>query len=245
MVRYQTQWAIIVTALALAFIATHSSPATAQADPAGELIANAGKTMIDLQSFRFVLTTPVGKTFLAREVELDRIEGSVVRPASFHAEFTVKLAFITLTLDATGIGSRIWVQDPLSGTYIEIGSEVTENLPPLDFLNPDWLLAQALDLIEEAVIAGQEEIDGIAVTRVDGVLNLGEISSIATPIPTGVLTATGSVPITLWVDGDSRLIRAEFNGPLLASEEGSGRIVRRIDLSAFNEPITIDPPEST
>ncbi len=209
------------------------------------LLEQATRTMLDLESFHFNLTTPVGKTFLVSDVELVSIEGDVLRPMSFQANFSVKLAFITLPLEARGIDTTIWVQEPLTGTFIKVGGELEESLPPLDFLNPDWLLQQALSLIEEPVVAGTEELDGVAVTRIDGTLDMSFTAGLATPLPSGILNTDGVLPISLWIDDQSRLIRAEFAGPLLASETDAGQIVRRIDLSAFDEPVEITPPEET
>ncbi len=236
---------VVMLALSSAVHQPGVSASSQVEDDAVVLLEQATRTMLDLESFHFNLTTPVGKTFLVSDVELVSIEGDVVRPLSFQAKFSVKLAFITLPLEARGIDTTIWVQEPLTGTFVKVGGEIEESLPPLDFLNPDWLLQRALSMIEKPVVAGIEELNGATVTRIDGSLDMSFTASMATPLPSGILNTEGVLPISLWIDAQSRLVRAEFAGPLLASEADAGQIVRRIDLSAFNEPVEITPPEET
>jgi hypothetical protein len=207
------------------------------------LLDEAATTMLALQSFHFAISTPVGATMLAEQVELEGIEGDVLRPYSFQATFSVELGFISLDLSAIGIGQDIWLSDPTSGgDYVKVASEGDENLPPLALLNPDQLVLQAVDLLRDPAIIGTETIDGVDVTVIGGIFDPNDLESLGTPIPDEFLTGIEPLAVSLAIDADKRIVRAEFAGALLPSEQGGGRIVRRVDLSAFDEPVTIEPP---
>jgi hypothetical protein len=241
----------LVTTLTLALLIAaggmlSSAPVSAQ-EPEAEamaLLEAASEAMLDLESFHFVFTTPTGSTLLESQVELTRVEGDLVRPDRFQAEFSVSLAFIRLTLSAVGIGTTLWVQDPLSGedTYIQItgGPGQDENIPPLALLNPDVLVREALQQIENPEITGTEERDGQQLQQVEGQFDAASVID---------FNGDGSeaeeldpLQVTFWIDEENRVVQMEFYGPLLPAEQGTGRIVRRVELSAFNEPVEIMEP---
>jgi hypothetical protein len=224
-----------------------SIPAHAQdeaQDPAS-LLDEAAKTMLELDSFHFSVSTPLGKTMLADQVELEGIEGDVVRPDAFRAEFSVELGFVSLNLRAIGIGSNLWVSDPTQGgdQYIELTGAAQETLPPQALLNPDQLVMLAVSLLRDPVIKGNAEIDGTSVVNVEGTFDPNDLQSLGTPVPDEILSNVDPLTVNLWIDEEHRIRRAEFAGALLPSEQDAGPIVRRVDLSAFNEPVTIEPPE--
>lgn len=225
------------------------APASAQESEAEAILERASETMLGLDSFHFLFTTPSGKTLLEDAVELTRVEGDVQRPDKFRAEFTIDLAFITLSLSAIGIGTDLWVQNPMAaegeGDFIHIsgGAMSEEGIPPLALLNPDVLVRAALDRIEDATIAGEEEIDGQPTRRVEGIFDARSMISPATP---GAETADELEPVEImfWIDEEDRVVRMELNGAILPAEQGTGRIIRRVELSAFNEPVEISEPET-
>ncbi len=223
-----------------------SMTATAQEDTeVTELLQSSATAMLELESFHFVFSTPVGKTILADEVFLESVEGDVVRPMSFQATFEVSLAFLTLDLNAVGIDENIWISNPLEGGKFEqVSGEGEETLPPLPFLNPDALIQEAVSQIQNPQITGDEEIDGVETTVVIGEFDPDAITVDGTPIADALAGELEPLGLTLWIDADHRVIRAEFSGGLLPSEIGAGRIVRRIDLSQFNEPVVIVAPAS-
>jgi hypothetical protein len=237
---------LILTTLFLvcSTIITQASAQDDSQDPAALLDA-AAQTMLELDSFHFLVSTPLGKTMLADQVELSAIEGDVVRPASFRAQFTVELGFVSLNLSAIGIGSQLWVSDPTQGDdqYVELTGAFDETLPPQALLNPDRLVMLAVSLLKDPVIKGTVEIDGTSVVNVEGTFDPNDLESLGTPVPDELLSNVDPLTVNLWIDEEDRIRRAEFAGALLPSEQDAGPIVRRVDLSAFNEPVTIEPPE--
>ena len=237
----------ICLALALAFgiLASAGASAFAQEDQdATALLDASAATMLELNTFHFVVSTPEGTTTFLDAVELVDIQGDVVRPNSFRAEFRIALAFVKLSLEAIGIGSNIWVSDPLSGdgSFIKVSDGSSENLPPTILLNPDELIAAALELVQEPVVAGTESIDGTETTRVNGTFDPAQLIDFGTPVADELLTNVGPLDISFWIDDQDRIIRLEIAGPFLPGETADAAIVRRIDLSKFNEIVVVEAP---
>lgn len=232
---------IIVAALLLAALAP--KPASAEGD-ATTLVAQAAQRMASVQSFHFVLTTPRGKTMITEQIELANVEGDIVRPDRFRVTFAAKAAFVTLTIKVIGIGDRLWVTNPMEReeTYIEVANPASEQLPQLDLLNPDRILTAAVQLLENPAITGTEKIAGVSTTRVEGTVDVRRIEEIAgTPI--AGIPQVEPLDIRIWIDQEGHVLRLEFEGPLTEAE--TGPIVRRLDLSHFDELVTIEPPAAT
>jgi hypothetical protein len=235
---------VLVLALAILTPALAGTRATAQEQDAAMLLQKAAATMAAAQSFHVTLTTPRGKSMIADQIELAGIEGDIQRPDRFQASFTAKASIVSLTIKVIGIGSRIWVTDPMQReeTWIEVtaGSEGAVPLP--DLLNPDRLLAAAVALIQQPAITGEDEIDGTKTTRVEGIFDPRQVNQFAgTPVPELTdLTSEKPIPVTIWIADDGRVPRIEFQGPLTAAE--SNDVVRRLDVTKFNQPVDIQPP---
>lgn len=241
--RLNTRWPAPVFALALILTLlaqSISAPrALAQNADAATLLRQTAQTMAGLKSFHFALTTPQGKTLFMKNFELSGVEGDVQRPDRFQASITVKAAIISLTLKVIGVGTTLWVTDPTSQNQafrqVPLGDAADAALP--DLLNPDRLLLSAVSLVQQPRIAGQDEIGGAKVTRIEGTFDPGQ-SQPGTPVP-GI--ATGKpLPVKIWIDESHRVVRMELDGPLLQTEASD--VVRQLDLSKFDQQVDIQPP---
>jgi hypothetical protein len=204
--------------------------------------------MATVQSFQFELSTVQGESTILQNLELVGVEGAVQRPDRFEATITAKIAIVEIDVDVIGIGSKIWVTDPMSNDhkYIEVSDEVEDAGSQSDvlsaLLNPDRLLLAAVGQIKDAKIDGDEKIDGIQTTRIVGTVDLAKLEQFATAtpdIPSGFLIL-GEMPVTVWLDEAGHVISLELEGPL--TEDESPDVVRRLDLYDFDEPVTIDEP---
>ena len=213
-----------------------------QDDEAAAVLDDAVQTMAGVTSFHFNLTTPRGESLFMENLELAGLEGDVQRPDQFRAEVTAKASIIEVTVKVVGIGTTLWVTDPMATeeTFVELdlNDAATDDAPPLaDLLNPDRLLLAAVDQIEEPSVIGMVDIDGVATTRIDGIVDLSEVQA-GTPVPG--LQLNTPFPISIWVDADGFVRRLELDGPLTDAE--SRNVIRRLDLTAYNDPVTIEPP---
>lgn len=216
--------------------------AQASAD-AGPVLQRATATMAALKSFHFQLTTPRGKTLFMQNFELAGLSGDVQRPDRFRAAVIAKASIVELTVKVVGIGTKLWITDPTAQEerYVPVDlGDVTSgdgaSIP--DLLNPDRILLAAVDLIQRPTIAGQAKIDDVETTRIDGTFDLSRVQAGGTPI--SGLRTDRPLPVSIWIDEAGRVHRLEVSGPLTTAE--SSDVVRRLDLSAFDEPVDIQPP---
>jgi len=232
----------VVLATVLLVSAAPGRFAAAQETDAAALLKRSAGTMAKLDSFHFALTTPRGKTLFMENLELSGVEGDVLRPDSFRATATAKAAIISLDVRVVGIGTRLWVTDPTAQqeTYIEV--DLAEQGAALgsitDLINPDRVLLEAVKLIEQPTIVDEDDLDGVHTTLVEGTFDLGKVGLQGTPIP-GLKTGD-PLPVTIWIDDEGRVRRMELDGPLTDAE--APNVTRRLELSAFDDPVEITPP---
>lgn len=229
--------------------------AAAQDDEATALLQSAAAKMGSLQSFRFKLSTINGQSTILQGLELVGVEGSVLRPQSFEATITAKVAIIEVKVRTIGIGNRLWVTDPTIAEerFIEVTGGAdgdlgdTQNLA--DLINPDRLLLEAVKYVKDPKIEDEETIDGVETTLVTGIFDASALASLAPATPgadgeMGVdLLALGEMPILIWIDAEGYVLRIELEGPLTTAE--SPNVIRRLELFDFDEPVEIAEPVVT
>jgi hypothetical protein len=244
--RFAHCWALLSgLALLAALVAGAARPALAQdASPTPDAAAHAllqksAAAMAKVDSFHFALRTEGGTTTIMQGIELQSIEGDVVRPDKFTAKVTAKLAIVTLDLTVVGVGNRVWITDPTSrtGNFMELTSGQGAAQPVADLLNPDRLLLRAVDLIANPTIAGTEKVGGVETTRIEGTF---DVSRAGVGPPAAGALDLGPKPFKLWMDGEGRVVRLELDGALTAAEQPS--IARQLDLTKYGEKVTITPP---
>jgi hypothetical protein len=243
---------VIGGAVAAAAVSLSRSPSStfAQDDDAQALLDKAAQAMTNLSSFKFVMRNEGGTTKLMDLVELESIQGAVQRPDSFQAKATAKVAIMTIDVNIIGIGNDIYVSDPTStnDSYLMISADDMSGVDIASVINPDALILRSVSVIEEPEINGDDKIDDVDTKIVTGhftvqkALDLSGFD-IGTPPPDEAgtqLLLDEPLDVSLWIDGDGIVHRVRIIGPILSSDDPG--IARRIDLSAFNEPIDIQAP---
>jgi hypothetical protein len=242
-----------VFALVVAMSASLALPVTASAqDAEATTLLNASvERMKTVESFRFELTTVQGTSVIMNNLELAGIEGAVKRPDRFMAIITAKVAFVEVDVRIVGIGSRLWVTDPLadSESYIEVTDEVSgEEIVSVALralVNPDEIMLAAVGLVQNPEIDGTETVDGVKTTRITGTVDLRQLPQFqqATPEAADQFLALEEMPITIWIDGDGLVRSLELEGPITADE--SPDVIRRLDLFDYDMELEIlEPPAS-
>lgn len=227
-----------------------ASPASPSGDPeAVALLQAAARTMAALRTFHFESETTQGSSTILEGLELEGIVGDVRRPMDFRTVITAGLPFGSIDVTVIGVEGRIWITDPLAAeeTWILLadgsagGGEAAEITT---LANPDSLILEAVSVLRDARIGGQEKVDGVETTRVDGHVDLAAAArqAIGTPVALPPEVSTEPIPVSLWIDEARRVLEIELAGPLLASE--SADVVRVIRFSAFDEPVDIAPPDN-
>jgi hypothetical protein len=222
-------------------------PAAAQTPEAtgdaSAMLTSAAQTMTELQSFHFVLTTVNGTTQFYEGLELSQLEGDVVRPDRFRASAKVHIVIADVDVKLISVGGRVWITDPTSGgdRYIDVGDMGASGFDPVVLLNPDRWILPAVDAVNDPVVAGQETINGADSTRIDGTIDLkSTLKMNGTEAPGWIISIPDSMPVSIWIDDENRIVRIRVTGPILQTEAKD--LIRQIDFSNFNEPIEIEAP---
>lgn len=229
-------------------LAQESTPAATGATPAGkanavQLLNDAATVMTELETFQFTIVTAEGETVIFEGLTIDEISGVVRRPVDFETTVTVAVPFATLDLRAVSLGNEVWIEVPTigesAGGWTSLGS--SEGIVSL--LNPDVLILESVRYIDNAVIAGTDELDGVPVTIVMGTVDFQEIATSLARDDAVVQSeiAEGPVDLEIVIDEENRIRQIEMAGPLLVSE--AGEVVRLVTFSGFNEPVEITEPE--
>jgi len=236
--------------IAFFMLAPVMAPSTAaQDEDATALLTAAAEKMADVQSFHFDVTTPRGQTQFTENFVLLELSGDVQRPDRFQATALVDAMIAQLELQVIGIGTTVWITDPLSSesSFIEVGLDGGmmgggEGASFVDLVNPDRLLLSAVSALENPTIAGQDEIDGVLTTRINGSAAFNELTGTdlsGTPMA-GMTLSSEPLQVAVWIDESHVVRQLDVYGPLLSTE--APNTVRRLKLTAINEPIDIQPP---
>lgn len=219
-----------------------ATPVLSGDDDAVSLLKQAVETMTSLETFHFLIETTSGETKLMDLLEIDSIEGDVRRPFDFQTTVEASLFMGSIDITAIGIDGHVSIEDPTSteGKWIDLGTDTAT----LSLLNPDYLLLQAVGMLHDAELAGDEKFDGVEARKVTGRVTLPDVTDVAGEVdPTGAAAlSTDPLDVTVWIDERHYILGIEFVGPVLASE--SVDVTRLITFSAFNEPVEIEKPVS-
>jgi hypothetical protein len=236
-----------------------AAPAAQEDAEARAILEGAATAMAEVQSFQFRLTTEQGQTVIMDALELKEVTGAVQRPDRFQATVSASVAVLDVDVDVVGIGTTVWVHNPLSGAtggeeYIEVDlSEFGAEQALAELANPDRILLRAVDYLENPIVRGEDEIDGVQTTVIEGTFDpraalngvpgtpeAAGAAATAAATETG-LELAGPVPTLIWIDGDGLVRRVRVEGPILTSEASD--VVRRLDVFAYNEPVEIVAPQ--
>jgi hypothetical protein len=217
-------------------------------EEATQLLDTAAAAMAQISSFHFEMETVDGKSMILDNLELNRVVGDVLRPDSFQATLTAKLAIIEVNVDVVSVGGAVWVTDPTKpGTawqQVATGGERSEGAAFTDIINPDRLFLAAVNLIDDPVIDGTETIEDQECTVITGSFDPKRLRELASPVAgeegTPSILLEEPVYLSTWVAGDGRVLRIEEEGPL--TESDSNDVIRAITFSAFDEPVEIVAP---
>ncbi|HKG26867.1 MAG TPA: LppX_LprAFG lipoprotein [Thermomicrobiales bacterium] len=224
--------------LVIALIAI-GSPRQTFADAEAEALLSAAATATgQLQSFHFVITISNGELVILDRLQLTRAEGDVEKPHTLKVEVNGKIKVLPVTANVIIIGDDVWAAvSPREDKYAKLDPDRVEKLELSTEFDPTTVLLKAIEYVDNPVIAGTEEVNGVPTTVVEGTVDLTHVDS-GTP-RAGL--ALQPVSVRIWVDAQNLVQRLQVNGPLLESEpEG---IVHQLDLSKFNEPVQIVAPE--
>ena len=204
-------------------------------DPATPL-QQAATRMEQAKSFHFVLDHEKGFTPIVLGLTMNRTEGDVLRPDRLRADVDAAFGTNTLKLKLVSIGESTKITNPFNPSQWQ---DLPSGTRLRDIFDPAAGTTSALRSVKDPKITGEDTIGGKRVWKVEGTVDAGALTALANIAQSGY-----SVKGTTWIGQDSpEVYRVRLEGPLGPLDAPD--VVRRLELSKFDENIQITPVASS
>ena len=224
---------LLATAALLALTGCGGSGGGEEAPPVDELVRRATERTGAVKSFHFefdVENAPTGRPGL----NLTFADGNLVVPDRLQAKVAGTLSGISLRSELIFVEDQHYLKDPFTGEWEELDAKTS----PLAFFDPAKGVLSVIEGAMRLEVAGSEEVGGADTYRLKGVIPAREVTPILGNEPSDRL-----VDLELWIGKDDfRLRRIRLSGPIAPDEPSE--VVRTVEVSGFDEPFTIEPPET-
>lgn len=206
-----------------------------------DILESMNSAMQDVSSFHFEMIIEMGMAMegLTLEIPLSLI-GDYQAPDRMHAVLTMNFLGSTMETEMITIGDTSYVTDPETGEWIQETADGT-GIAPID---PGELIGPGEYELEDPVLVGIEEVDGVLAFHLSGTITSEEFEGLL-----GEDGGGGSIVIDYWIGLDDFLLRkiaftAEFYGSLMEEMEGSQDITMSVEIviSDFNKEVNIEAP---
>ncbi|MCZ7588561.1 MAG: LppX_LprAFG lipoprotein [Gaiella sp.] len=216
----------------VALLATAGCGGGGQGASAAEIVSRSASATEAVKRFHFTLDVRnVPRT--STGLQLTSAEGDVVVPDRARADVAGNFAGVSITTRIVAIGEDVWLENPLSGAWETIDVSTT----PIALLDPSRGVLGVMLGIVDPNDEGAEDVDGVTLRKVSGTATAADVAPLVAVAP-----SAREVPVMLWIGEDDQLLhRIEVSGPVAAGEPGDA--VRVVEISRFDEPVTIEAPD--
>jgi hypothetical protein len=220
--------------------AASNAPTGTPAPPDPAMLAQQAADAIEaVKSFHFLVEHENGGTPIVLNLLMTRAEGDIVKPDRLRADVEAKasqLGNANVKVKVVNVGDEAQVTNPFNARdWVTLPGQ--NRLA--DIFDPGAGTTAALRSAKDLKITGEETLNGVKVWRMEGMVDAAELSAVASTIAEPGYTAKG----TVWIGQATPLVhRVRLEGPLGSKDPQN--IVRTIDLSKFDENVTIDLPSS-
>ena len=188
-------------------------------------------------SFHFEMDVAIKAPVEGADLEIPiTLAGDFQAPDRVRGSMAMSLGFFTLEMEMVSIGETTYMTSPQTGEW-EVVSDTTL-VPP----NLGELAEAGAGLLYDAVLVGEETLDGTPVYQIGGLLTQDVIAG---------LEPGGQVALWIGVD-DSLIYRIGFRGEVSLDDllgpmdqaglSGQGALFMTARFSGYGVPVTIEPP---
>ena len=192
----------------------------------------AAERMAALTSLAFRLSHEEGATQLFEGVVATVVSGEVAIPGGANVEVEAEALGFFVSINIVVVDDQAYMTDPLSGTW--------QSLPaadlPFDFRDLGATLADITRSVEAPALGAALEIDGISTVGVTGTVTGADLAAL---IPGADVDA--QLNVELYVDADGLVRRVRLSDSLIEGDVDN--VVRVLDFSAFDAPVSVSVPE--
>jgi hypothetical protein len=217
--------------------ASTAATATAKREPDPAVLAKQAADQVEaLKSFHFLLEHESGSSPIALSLNMTRAEGDIVKPDRLRADVDAKATQLggqNVKVKVISVSDKAVISNPFNPNQF-VPLPGASRLA--DVFDPAAGTTAALRSVQNPKITGEETINGVKVWRLEGDVDAANLSAFASIAEPGYM-----VKGTAWIGQDTPYVyRIRMAGPL-GSKDTPG-VIRRIDLSKFDEPVTIEAP---
>lgn len=198
------------------------------------VFADSATAMKALQSFHF--TYQVSKPAdapPATGLEIARIVGDVTAEGNMQATIDVLQNGIPLTVAFVAAGPTHYIQDPTTQKWQSMPAAFS----PVGSLNLNTGTIQVLERITNPSYVGTEDMGGSPAYHLKGDVAAADVAAIA-----GSTSTDKPFAGDVWIGVDDHLVRRIVLAGAATANEVEGT-TRTIDLSDFDKPVDIVPPQ--
>lgn len=228
---------IIAVAAALPAVSCESEPTPTPTPTltAEDVRDGAAEGLRNLSTVHFLVTHENGGTDIGFNSTLTEAEGDGVFPdkAEFLAKATSALfGDATLELDIVQYGETTHLRDRISMAWQSFPAGTLS----IDFTNINGSIADALASLSGLELSDGGSIDGASMHKLTGATDSSSMRGLVPVAPEGE-----TLHMEIWVGRDDYLVRkVRLTGPLVEADPPD--IIRVLELSRFDEPVSIEPP---
>ncbi len=204
-----------------------SGETTLPADP-GQILTAATEAMSSVETLRFELLRS-GAPITVAGLEFDSATGQYLAPDSAQALLKVKASGFAVEVGTIAIGDRVWLTNPLSQEWDEFPAGTGFN--PAIIFDPDlgWRPLLGADMSGAALVGGEESGPYVVA---------GTVAPARVEVLTAGLVSEQAVDVVIMIDRETaRVLQVAFT-----TDGADGASDWVLDLSEFDEPVTIEPP---
>ena len=228
--------AILAMAVALVAVSCGNPEPTPTPGITAEDVRDRGaETLRNLSTVNFRVTHEEGGTDIGFSSTLTEAEGDGVFPdkAEFVAKATSALfGNAALELDIVQYGEITHLRDRISMVWQALPAGTLA----IDFTNINGSIADALASLGGLELTDGGSVDGAPVHKLTGTTPSTSMRGLVPGAPEG-----DTLQMEVWIGRDDYLVRkVRLTGRLV--EADTPDIVRVLELSRFDEPVTIEPP---
>jgi hypothetical protein len=213
------------------------APTPQQPDPT-VLARQAADAVEALSSFHFLLEHENGGTPIVLNLNMTRAEGDIVKPDRLRADVdavATQLGNANVKVRVVNVGDKGVISNPFNTRqYLPLPA----NVQLKDIVDPGAGVTKAMRAAQNLRITGEETVNGIPAWRLEGEIDAGELRDFASVAEPGY-TVKG---IALVGKEKPLVHRVRLEGPLGPND--APNIVRKVELSKFDEKIDIQLPSS-
>lgn len=195
------------------------------------LLQTSAAAMDAVESFHFEVEHEGGVTEIVRGLGMSRAEGDVVGDDRMRLQVEARFAMTNVEVGIVVLPGQSFLSNPITGRWEE------EEIDISDLFDPAAGVTGIMREVTTAEAVDREDIDGREMVVLEATVD-------STHLEPFVSNAEPGQPVLcrVWIAVDDSLVyRLEARGAVApADSEG---MVRRINLSAFNEPVEITAPD--